>query len=71
MNEKDLVVEFKMDYKKSWENALSEIFKLQTKIDKAIEYTKKIREKYFREGVWGSNEDLSTLIEILKGVSNE
>lgn len=40
--------------------------KLKYRIEKAIEYTKKLREKYFRDGVWGSNNDLSELIEILK-----
>lgn len=37
------------------------------KIDKAIEYIKVLREKYFRECVWGSNNDLGELLEILKG----
>ena len=44
---------------------------LQSRIDEAIKYTKIIREKYFRECVAGSNEDLSTIIEILEGDSNE
>lgn len=56
------------------ENAVSECFlrlqefnDLQQRIDKAIEYTKRLREKYFRECVWGSNNDLGELLEILKG----
>jgi hypothetical protein len=45
MNEKDFIVEYKQDYKKSWESAVSKIFdlekenkQLKDRINKAIEY---------------------------------
>ena len=44
---------------------------LQQRINKAIEYTTSLREKYFRNCVCGSNNDLSELIEILKGELSE
>ena len=43
-----------------------EILQLKQRINKAIEYTKGLREKYFKMCVAGSNNDLSELIEILK-----
>lgn len=39
---------------------------LQSRIDKAIEYTKILREKYFKECVAGSSYELGKLIEILE-----
>lgn len=43
-----------------------ENLQLKQRINKAIEYTKGLREKYFKMCVAGSNNDLSELIEILK-----
>jgi len=40
---------------------------LQSRIEKATEYIKTLRERYFRMRVAGSNNDLSELIEILDG----
>jgi AbrB family looped-hinge helix DNA binding protein len=39
----------------------------EIRIQQAIKYAKCLREKYFRECVAGSNEDLSRLIKILEG----
>lgn len=38
-----------------------------TRILKAIEYTKGLREKYFKECIAGSSIELGNLLEILKG----
>lgn len=38
----------------------------EIRIQQAIKYAKGLREKYFRECVAGSNEDLSILIEMLE-----
>lgn len=43
-----------------------ENLQLKQRINKAIEYTKGLREKYFKMCVANSNNDLSELIEILK-----
>lgn len=40
---------------------------LEQRIEKAIGYVRGLREKYFRMCVVGSNNDLSDLLEILKG----
>lgn len=41
------------------------------KNEKAIEYTKHLRDKYFRRCIFGSGEDLSEIIDILRGEDEE
>ena len=52
-------------------NLENEILYYKIKINKAIEYTKILREKYFKECVAGSSYELGELISILEGGSNE
>jgi len=44
---------------------------LQQRIDKAIEYTKHLRDEYFRKCIFGSSEDLSEIIDRLNGENND
>lgn len=44
----------------------NKVEELQQRLDKAIEYIKILREKYFRECVAGSSEDLNEIIHILE-----
>lgn len=44
---------------------------LKDRIDKAVHDLRLLREKYFRECVAGSSEDLSEIIHILEGEDND
>lgn len=77
MKEEDFIVEFKQDYKKSWESAVSEIYNLKSQLKAKEDLIKEARE-YIEEETkseafhhYLNDEDLEHLLEILSKGENK